>query len=802
MLSLLGVCLHSGTDNIAYDLSIKSQLEWAKYLQTFPHCHYISIAGKLTPATLGRFSLGSLFNLNKLYSFLSRGGKPEVSPMINGIETRRWMSTGSDGLVSVYSQEYPRLHSTLVSPPPSSIPPSFKFGYSKTGDKATFGVDGDFHWPSHRAQFLPPFPAVLIPPEESLGDGTDADRDAERYQAEQEQRQARRMKRVGSSSSIASFTSSGSATASASASAISGSDSNSSLEKAMERQRSKAMLQASGVGGGGAGEADAEKEEEEEEGPLHSRLEPGVWHYTHRNIGHMSAGLGCRRTWRYVFQAVELLGQQQQRSRASNGTAAAGQRKSNTPSSTSTDAGREVPKKKEAAAPVPVPVVSAYHPADMQTSDFDNEHSLHGRSSLGMAYRWSSALFGAMLVLVLVFQYQANHPEDSLTKVYAVADWCSAVVQTLWASSYLPMYLCILGYAIVTSMYAVFPYMNNATALYYYYFPNWTLLLTDTVEIIYVLYRLGGFSYAYHALSAVSLAEPLAAVGSSVCAAVLAVLPAGTMTIVGLGLDFSAMHSSTMLFEMLLLCLLPRPLMDNSSPVSVFLLAWLLNFEESLWYDVVEKYLLGYMALFTLLPKISWLIIYISRRAARDSVGADFASSAVHVSDTASGGRNRHAAAAAAAASSSASSSKGRRSPLPEILVWCASLTFLVCWFLYCCRLALVLSTGVVRMDAASFSTTTGAIFNTAASYVGSFTPAFLSNLTAGGSVDAAAAVAAVPIIGGKGVIMNVDFLHGDAHNNIQQLIIGLLAYYPITRFQELSGCIQYVMIEKRYGNR
>jgi hypothetical protein len=233
----------------------------------------------------------------------------------------------------------------------------------------------------------------------------------------------------------------------------------------------------------------------------------------------------------------------------------------------------------------------------------------------------------------------------------------------------------------------------------------------------------------------------------------------------------------------------------------VFLLAWLLNFEESLWYDVVEKYLLGYMALFTLLPKISWLIIYISRRAARDSVGADFASSAVHVSDTASGGRSRHAAAAAA--SSSASSSKGRRSPLPEILVWCASLTFLVCWFLYCCRLALVLSTGVVRMDAASFSTTTGAIFNTAASYVGSFTPAFLSNLTAGGSVDAAAAVAAaVPIIGGKGVIMNVDFLHGDAHNNIQQLIIGLLAYYPITRFQELSGCIQYVMIEKRYGNR
>jgi len=107
VLSLFGYCLHSGTDNIAYDASILSQLEWAKHLHTYSDSHYISLVGKLEPASVLNTSI--LLNFSKIYGQIAKRARSEAPPVVNGVDTSQWLCSGSDGLLSVHTQEYPRL---------------------------------------------------------------------------------------------------------------------------------------------------------------------------------------------------------------------------------------------------------------------------------------------------------------------------------------------------------------------------------------------------------------------------------------------------------------------------------------------------------------------------------------------------------------------------------------------------------------------------------------------------------------------------------------------------------------------
>ena len=116
-LSLVGFCLHSNTDNVAFDCTILSQLEWAKVLKSFPSTHYISVVGKLEPVGKmistggGGSSAGGLrsFNFAKIYGVITTLLRNEAPPRVSAVNTREWMRAGTDGLLSVYTQEYPRL---------------------------------------------------------------------------------------------------------------------------------------------------------------------------------------------------------------------------------------------------------------------------------------------------------------------------------------------------------------------------------------------------------------------------------------------------------------------------------------------------------------------------------------------------------------------------------------------------------------------------------------------------------------------------------------------------------------------
>jgi uncharacterized protein YhhL (DUF1145 family)/pimeloyl-ACP methyl ester carboxylesterase len=101
-LSILGFCLHSGTDNVAYDVTVRSQLEWAKLLRTLPDTYYISVTGNL-PYVKQTW-------LRAIKTWLVGS---EAHRRLYGVDTSTWLEKGSDGLLSVHTQEYPRLAEQL-----------------------------------------------------------------------------------------------------------------------------------------------------------------------------------------------------------------------------------------------------------------------------------------------------------------------------------------------------------------------------------------------------------------------------------------------------------------------------------------------------------------------------------------------------------------------------------------------------------------------------------------------------------------------------------------------------------------
>jgi len=108
LISFLGYCaVHSNTDNIAHDASIPSQHQWQKLLRTFPSCYYISIVGDIQPSWS---SLTALEYLDNLHLLLVRTALFTMPPIVAGMNSMKWMDTGTDNLLSVFTQEFPRLH--------------------------------------------------------------------------------------------------------------------------------------------------------------------------------------------------------------------------------------------------------------------------------------------------------------------------------------------------------------------------------------------------------------------------------------------------------------------------------------------------------------------------------------------------------------------------------------------------------------------------------------------------------------------------------------------------------------------
>eukprot|EP01032_Pedospumella_encystans_P023121 gene23121-26179_t len=99
-------------DNVAYDVTIKSQLEWAKVLQTFPMCRYVSVVGQLLPLEVPPHEQSLLTSMLRAIAKLLRA---ELAPRICGVDTSSWAVLGGDGLLDVYTQEYPRLYESTQS---------------------------------------------------------------------------------------------------------------------------------------------------------------------------------------------------------------------------------------------------------------------------------------------------------------------------------------------------------------------------------------------------------------------------------------------------------------------------------------------------------------------------------------------------------------------------------------------------------------------------------------------------------------------------------------------------------------
>lgn len=113
--AMFGAGIHINADNIAFDASVQSQLLWQRCMIASPRTQYLSIMGNIhleSSAWMGS-SKHRLDNkqafiswvLRTYYSLVDRALPDEIG----GVATAHWANEGTDGLISSYSQKYPRL---------------------------------------------------------------------------------------------------------------------------------------------------------------------------------------------------------------------------------------------------------------------------------------------------------------------------------------------------------------------------------------------------------------------------------------------------------------------------------------------------------------------------------------------------------------------------------------------------------------------------------------------------------------------------------------------------------------------
>jgi len=82
-------------------------------LQTFPMCRYISVVGQLVPIEVPPHEKSFLSTVLRAIAKLLR---TELAPRICGVDTSNWAVLGGDGLLDVFTQEYPRLYAHTQNP--------------------------------------------------------------------------------------------------------------------------------------------------------------------------------------------------------------------------------------------------------------------------------------------------------------------------------------------------------------------------------------------------------------------------------------------------------------------------------------------------------------------------------------------------------------------------------------------------------------------------------------------------------------------------------------------------------------
>ena len=92
--------MHTNKDNISYDASIHSQLIWSKHLKLYPCTFYFNLVGKLDDKSFMNLEYPIKYLL-KIINYQS------PTSFISGVDTSNWGATGNDGLLEVYTQEYP-----------------------------------------------------------------------------------------------------------------------------------------------------------------------------------------------------------------------------------------------------------------------------------------------------------------------------------------------------------------------------------------------------------------------------------------------------------------------------------------------------------------------------------------------------------------------------------------------------------------------------------------------------------------------------------------------------------------------
>jgi len=85
--AFLGHCVHTTTDNSAYDMTLHSQQEWAKKLKTYPDTYYMTIVGTT-------YENSSIFN-RIIYDFIDYF-MFTIPTLISGIDTSKWATEVSD----------------------------------------------------------------------------------------------------------------------------------------------------------------------------------------------------------------------------------------------------------------------------------------------------------------------------------------------------------------------------------------------------------------------------------------------------------------------------------------------------------------------------------------------------------------------------------------------------------------------------------------------------------------------------------------------------------------------------------
>lgn len=586
LLSLLGYCLHSGTDNVAYDVTIQSQIEWAKTLRSFPSSHYISVVGKLETAEVNSWRAYELVGL--AYRTATNLLRSEAPPRICGVDTSSWMHTGSDGLLTVYTQEYPRLFTTAAA-------------------NSTTTVDSVCSGECNQR----PNSCQMCLPSQSRSKNTKATAGA--------------------------------------------------WPTHIGRQFSSTELYAESV-----------------------QLERGVWHYTHRNISHLNAGLGCKETWGFLMQAVQVLAhsRNQQRLSVSPTSAPTVTVINGSVTTTMSGTGRKKSKSHRSCSSKDLPridrtlAVGTGGKPISTSPDMQSAAHLHlpcHHTSTAMAFRWSNLIFAAILASIIAVPH-----------LYAFfLDRSDGMV--ISSSISLPSGLFILlcaGLFCSALFFLVALKPSPPSDASYFYFPNDSYLLAETAEIAYAMYRVACVSDMYFG-------------------AMLSSAPAWLFTA-------GSMSSTSILCEMLLLSLLPRPLFDFKNQPAAVLLGILLNFYPAPWIAAVRR---GGNVLFLALgleclAKLPWLVIYCTRREDNKSSGA----------------------------------------LLRRYCTLSSMLLYIACWGWFVCELW-TLNNSFQSSVASAVDTT---------------------------SVD-----------GGGG--MYTTFC----------VIFVLWAAYPLSKFQDLSECVQYVMIER-----